>query len=33
MLGFRYIKFDPTRHVIVFKGGTVVKEGPGLAFW
>lgn len=33
MLGFRYIKFDPTQHVIVFKGGTVVKEGPGLAFW
>jgi regulator of protease activity HflC (stomatin/prohibitin superfamily) len=33
MLGFRYIKFDPTQHVIVFKGGQVVKEGPGLAFW
>jgi len=33
MLGFRYIKFDPTQHVIVFKGGRAVKEGPGLAFW
>jgi regulator of protease activity HflC (stomatin/prohibitin superfamily) len=33
MLGFRYIKFDPTQHVIVFKGGAAVKEGPGLAFW
>ena len=33
MLGFRYTKLDPTQHVIVFKGGTVVKEGPGLAFW
>ena len=33
MLGFRYIKFDPSQHVIVYKGGTVKKEGPGLAFW
>lgn len=33
MLGLRYIKFDPTQHVIVFKGGRVRMEGPGLAFW
>ncbi|HQW30357.1 MAG TPA: SPFH domain-containing protein, partial [Verrucomicrobiales bacterium] len=33
MLGFRYIKFDPTQHVIVFKSGRATKEGPGLAFW
>lgn len=33
MLGFRYIKFDPSQHVIVFKGGKMVKEGRGLAFW
>ena len=26
MLGFRYIKFDPTRHVIVYKGGRVVEK-------
>lgn len=33
MLGFRYIKFDPTQHVILFRDGRVVKEGSGLAFW
>lgn len=33
MLGFRYIKFDPTQHVIVHQGGEVKREGPGLAFW
>lgn len=33
MFGFRYIKFDPTQHVIVHKGGEVKREGPGLAFW
>lgn len=33
MFGFRYIKFDPTQHVIVFKKGRAVKEGRGLAFW
>jgi len=33
MFGFRYIKFDPTRHVIVYRGGAARKEGPGLAFW
>lgn len=33
MFGFRYIKFDPTQHVIVHRGGQAAKEGPGLAFW
>lgn len=33
MFGFHYIKFDPTRYVIVFRGGEVKREGPGLAFW
>ncbi len=33
MLGFRYIKFDPTQFVIVHRGGEVSKEGSGLAFW
>ncbi len=33
MFGFRYIKFDPTQHVIVFKNGRAVNEGRGLAFW
>lgn len=33
MFGFRYIKFDPTQHVFVYKGGAVKKEGVGLAFW
>lgn len=33
MFGFRYIKFDPTRHVMVYKGGELRREGPGLAFW
>ena len=33
MFGFRYIKFDPTRHVIVYHGGRVKREGPGLSFW
>lgn len=33
MLGFRYIKFDPSHHVIRYRGGSVLSEGPGLAFW
>ncbi len=33
MFGFRYIKFDPNQHVIVFKKGKSVSEGRGLAFW
>jgi len=33
MLGFRYIKFNPTEYVTVYKGGDIVKEGQGLAFW
>ncbi|MDF1752223.1 MAG: SPFH domain-containing protein [Verrucomicrobiales bacterium] len=33
MFGFRFVKFDPTQHVILYRNGDVVKEGPGLAFW
>lgn len=33
MFGFRFIKFDPNQHVIVFKGGKIRKEGAGLSFW
>ena len=33
MLGFRYIKFDPTQHVSVVKNGETIKEGTGLSFW
>jgi regulator of protease activity HflC (stomatin/prohibitin superfamily) len=33
MLGFRFIKFDPTQHVFLYRNGKIVKEGPGLAFW
>ena len=33
MFGIRYIKFDPTRHVIHYKGGNVVREGAGLSFF
>ena len=33
MFGIRYIKFDPTTHVIHFKDGRVSKEGRGLAFF
>ncbi len=33
MFGLRYVKFDPSQHVILFRNGTAIKEGPGLAFW
>jgi regulator of protease activity HflC (stomatin/prohibitin superfamily) len=33
MFGFRYIKFDPTFHVQMFRKGKLVREGAGLAFW
>lgn len=33
MFGFRYLKAQPTRHIIQFAGGRVRREGPGLAFW
>ncbi len=33
MLGFRFIKLPPTMHVIQYRKGKVVREGPGLAFF
>ena len=33
MFGIRYVKFDPSQHVILFRNGEAAKEGPGLAFW
>lgn len=33
MFGFRYIKFDPTQHVMRYRSGKLVEEGAGLAFW
>jgi hypothetical protein len=33
MLGFRYLKATPTTHVLHYRGGKVVNEGVGLAFW
>jgi regulator of protease activity HflC (stomatin/prohibitin superfamily) len=32
MLGFRFIKVEPTNYVLQFKGGKVVREGAGLSF-
>lgn len=32
MFGFRYVKFDPTQHVILYRKGEIEKEGPGLSF-
>ena len=33
MLGFHYLKAPATTWVMQFKGGQVVREGAGLAFW
>src|SRR5260221_2110616 len=33
MLGFRYLKVAPTTYVLHFKGGKVLREGPGLSFF
>jgi hypothetical protein len=33
MLGFRYLKSPPTRHVILYKNGRIVRQGPGASFW
>lgn len=33
MIGFQYIKFDPTQHVMRYRSGKLVQEGAGLAFW
>jgi regulator of protease activity HflC (stomatin/prohibitin superfamily) len=32
MLGFKFVKVDPTQYVMQFREGQVVKEGPGLSF-
>jgi len=33
MLGFRFIKTQPTQYVIQFRNGRAQREGAGLAFW
>ena len=33
MLGFRYIKVEPTDFVLQHKGGNVVREGAGISFF
>lgn len=33
MLGFRFVRFNPSHHVLQYRGGRVVREGQGLAFW
>lgn len=33
MFGFRYMKFEPNNHIIVYKNGKIKKEGKGLSFW
>jgi len=33
LFGIRYLKASPTTYVIQFKGGKVVREGPGLSFY
>ena len=33
MLGFKFIKFQPSEYVLKYKNGKVVKEGSGLAFY
>jgi len=33
MFGFRYIKFQPTDYILQYRGGKLVREGAGLAFF
>ncbi len=33
MLGIRFIKVEPTDYVLAYKGGQIVREGAGLAFF
>ncbi|MEO8495732.1 MAG: SPFH domain-containing protein [Planctomycetota bacterium] len=33
MLGIRYIKVSPTTHVMQYRGGKLIREGAGLAFF
>lgn len=33
MFGFKFIKVQPTEHVILTKNGKITKEGSGLSFF
>lgn len=33
MLGFRFIKLQPTTYVMMYRAGKIVREGPGLSFF
>ncbi len=33
MLGIRFLKVPPTTHVILYKGETIARQGPGLSFF
>jgi SPFH domain/Band 7 family protein len=33
MLGFRFVRFGPMAHVLHYRRGKVVREGPGLSFF
>jgi hypothetical protein len=33
MLGFRFIKFQPSEYVFKYRNGDIVKEGDGLSFY
>ena len=33
MFGFRFVKFDPTQYIILYRNGDIVRQGPGQAFW
>lgn len=33
MLGFRFIKFQPSEYVLKYKNGKIVKEGAGISFY
>jgi hypothetical protein len=33
MLGFRFVKSQPTVHLMQFRSGAVVREGAGQSFW
>src|SRR6185295_9779252 len=33
MIGFRFIKVQPTTYLLQYRGGKIVREGPGLSFF
>ncbi|TNE86919.1 MAG: band 7 protein [Deltaproteobacteria bacterium] len=33
LLWFRHLRAEPTSHILWFKGGRLMRQGPGLAFW